>query len=110
MDFAIGQIVTMRSGPYSQQGTVEEINEDSVLVYIPPTGAAGMQRPGWLPKREVQQLPTVGETHPYSRAGTAIYFRYDGTQGDSILAGGLIEPRPAYTEYGPWRLVELENQ
>jgi hypothetical protein len=73
----VGQKVTIRSGPLFEEAFVEEVNEDSVLVFIPPTG----NRNGW-----------------------AIYFRYDGTQDGGVVAGGVFEPRPFCTDFGPWRL------
>jgi hypothetical protein len=103
----VGQKVTLQSGPLFKEAFVDEVNEDSILVFIPPTGpfAAWLPKPKWMknqPPRPAGEMPRS----PGKQNGWGIYFRYDGTQCGVVEAGGVLEPRPSCTEFGPWELVE----
>jgi len=106
--YKVGQKVTLRSGNQVQEAFVDEVNEDSVRVFVAPTGpwTAWLPKPKWMLKPGESQQRPAGEMprSPENKAGWGLYFRYDGTQCGSVEAGGVFDPSPLCTECGPWEL------
>jgi hypothetical protein len=100
----VGQKVKIQSGDLFKEATVEEITENYVRVFIAPSGPFTK----WLPKPGDQSRP--GQTEiPYSpenQNGFSLDFLYDGTPCGVVEAGGVRDPRPLCTKFGPWKLTD----